>query len=262
MRRSVLVCLALGVLIAVSVAGVASGKIKMGKPVRVVSGNLELIGNGGFSPTTVSKTKPTPIGLKIEGQVKTLDGTHPPAAKEVLVETDKNGALNVKGYPVCKSSELQARTTAAALSVCKPALVGEGQTDIEILFEESKQVPVHSRLLVFNGGVSGGTTTLLIHAYITFPIPAAVVTTVKVKKIHNGPYGLLSTALIPKIAGGSGSVKSFNLEIKKTLHYKGKAFHILTLKCPNGRVPVHATAVFADGTRLSADIPRTCTGKG
>jgi hypothetical protein len=89
-----------------------------------------------------------------------------------------------------------------------------------------------------------------------------VVTTVKVKKIHKGPYGLLSTASIPKIAGGSGSVRSFYLEIEKTLHYKNKTFHILTLKCPNGRVPVHATAIFADGTRLSADVLRACTGKG
>ena len=261
MRKSLLVSAALGVLVAASVAGVAMSKVPTGKPVKVISGNIELVGNGGFSPTTVSKTKPTPIALGISGEINTLDGTHPPAVKEVLIETDKNGALNVKGYPVCKPGRITATTTAQAMKNCGPALVGEGQTNIEILFEESKQIPVHSKLLVFNGGVSGGTTTLLIHAYITFPIPAAVVTTVKIKKIHRGPYGLLSTASIPKIAGGSGSVRSFELEIKKTLHYKGKAFHILTLKCPNGRVPVHATAVFSDGTRVSADIPRPCTGK-
>jgi hypothetical protein len=258
MRRSALVVVALGVLIAVSVAGVATSKVPMGKPVKVVVGNLELIGNGGFAPTTVSKTKPTPIGLAFSGQIKTLDGSHPPAVKEVRVETDKNGALNVKGFPTCKPGKLQATSTAQAKKNCGPALVGEGQTDIEILFEESKKVPVHSKLLAFNGGVKGGTTTLFIHAYITFPVPAAVVTTVKVKKTSKG---LTSVASIPKIAGGSGSPTAFSLEIKKTLHYKGKAFHILTLKCPNGRVPVHAAAVFADGTRMEADILRTCTGK-
>ena len=261
MRRALMVSIALGVLFAVTVAGFASGKVRMGTPVKVISGNLELIANGGFSPTTLSKTKPTPIGLGIEGQINTLDGSHPPALKEVLVETDKNGALNVKGYPVCKAGKLQATTTAQAMKNCGPDLVGTGQTDIEILFEESKQIPVHSKLLVFNGGVKGGTTTLFIHAYITFPVPAAVVTTVKVKKIHKGPFGLLLIASIPKIAGGSGSVKSFSLEIEKTLHYKGKAFHILTLKCPNGKVQVQGTAVFADGTRVKASVPRPCTGK-
>jgi hypothetical protein len=264
MRRALLLSMALGALVAVSVAGIATagkGNSIKGKPVKVISGNIELIANGGFSPTTLSKTKPTPIGLGVEGQINTLDGKHPPALKEVQVETDKNGAINVKGYPVCKSGIIQATDTTHAMKACGPALIGEGETDIEILFEESKPVQVHSRLLVFNGGFKGGTTTLLIHAYITFPIPAAVVTTVKIKKIHHGPFGMLSVASIPRIAGGSGSVRSFSLEIKKTLRYKGKTFHILTLKCPNGRVPVHATASFSDGTRVSAEILRTCTGK-
>ena len=70
-------------------------------------------------------------------------------------------------------------------------------------------------MLAFNGGVSGGKTTLFIHAYLSNPIAAAIVTTVKVSKIHNGRYGLKSVAAIPKIAGGSGSVTNFNLTINK-----------------------------------------------
>jgi len=259
MRRALLLSLALGALIAVTVAGIAMAG--SGKPTKVIVGNLEVIANGGFTPTTLSKTKPTPIELNASGEIKTLDGTHPPAVKEVLVETDKNGAINTKGYPTCKASQLQAQDTAHAEQICGSALIGTGKTGIEILFEESKPVPVHSKLLVFNGGTSGGVTTLLIHAYITFPVPAAVVTTVKIKKVHNGPYGMLSTATIPKIAGGSGSVTSFSLKIKKTLKSKGKTFHILTLKCPTGKVPIHITAVFADKTRASANLVRTCTGK-
>ena len=261
MRRSLLFSIAMGVLIAVAVAGVATAG-KKGKPVKVVSGNVELIANGGFSPTTVSKTKPTPISLWLEGKINTLDGTHPPALKEVVLETDKNGAFDVKGYPSCPAGKLQATTTAQAEKNCPTSIIGEGQTEIQILFEESKQIPVYSKLLVFNGGVRGGVTTLLIHAYITFPVPAAVVTTVKISKIHKGQFGLRSVALIPKIAGGTGSVTQFYLEIKKTLHYKGKTFHILTLKCPNGKVAVHADASFLSGSGdISADVPRTCTGK-
>jgi hypothetical protein len=263
MRRSLLLLLAMGVLVALTVAA-AGAAVKKPGSVKVISGNIEIVANGGFSPTTLSKTKPTPIGLTVEGEINALDGSHPPAVKEFEVETDKNGAVNVKGYPVCKQGQITATTTAQALNVCGKALIGEGKTDIGILFEESKEIPVHSRLLVLNGGVRGGTTTLLIHAYITFPVPAAVVTTVKIKKIHHGPYGLLSVASIPKIAGGSGSVRSFSLEIKKTFTYKGKKVSVLTLKCPTGKVPVHATAIFDDAshTRMSADLVRTCTGRG
>ena len=80
-------------------------------------------------------------------------------------------------------------------------------------------------------------TTLFIHAYITVPTPAAVVTTVKISKIHNGRYGTKSVASIPKIAGGSGSVTSFNLKI-----IQGKG--VLTLKCPDGNIYAHGNAVF------------------
>lgn len=55
----------------------------------------------------------------------------------------------------------------------------------------------------FNGGTTGGVTTLFVHAYITVPTPAVVVTTVKIKKIHKGRFGLESVAFAegPRISG-------------------------------------------------------------
>ena len=75
-------------------------------------------------------------------------------------------------------------------------------------------------------------TTLYIHAYITKPVPSAVVTTVKIKKIHKGPFGMLSIASIPKIAGGNGSVKNFKLSINKKFTYKGKKQSVLSAIVP------------------------------
>lgn len=259
MRKYLILTMALGVLIALTVAGIASAG---NKPVTVRQGNIELTFNGGFSPSVLPKKTLAPIALTAEGKIKTVDGTHPPALKEALIETDKNGAINVKGYPTCKSGQLQAQDTAHAQKICGPSLVGSGKTNIEIAFAESKPVPVTSKLLVFNGGEKGGVTTLFIHAYITVPVPSAVVTTVKIKKIHNGRYGLLSTASIPKIAGGSGSVTSFSLKIDKKFTYKGKKVSVLTAKCPDGKLQAHAKAIFSDGTSAEAEILRTCTGKG
>jgi hypothetical protein len=249
MRKHLLITMALGALIAVSVAGIATAE----KPVKVRAGNLELTFNGGFTPKVLSKTKPTPITLNVSGEIKTVDGTHPPALKEFVLETDKNGAVNVKGLPACKASQLQSQDTKHAEAICKSAIIGSGTTNIQIEFPEQAPIPVHSKLLVFNGGFKGGVTTLFIHAYITVPTPAAVVTTVKISKIHNGRYGTKSVASIPKIAGGSGSVTSFNLKINK----KG----VLTLKCPNGKIYAHGNAVFSDNTRAQAEVIRTCTGK-
>lgn len=232
------------------------------KPTTVEVGNLQFTFNGGFSPTKLPKDKLAPISLSASGLIEAKDGTHPPALKEVLLETDKNGAVNVTGLPVCRSGQLQSRDTAAAEKVCKGSIIGRGKTEVEVALPEQKPIPVKSDLLVFNGGKKGGVTTFYIHAFFTAPVTGAIVTTVKIKKIHKGRYGLLSVSSIPKIAGGNGSVKSFNLVIDKRYTYKGKKVSVLSAKCADGKLQAHATAIFSDGLKAGADIIRTCTAKG
>jgi hypothetical protein len=250
MRKYLLITTAVGALIALTVAGIAVAE----KPVVVRAGNLELTVNGSFSPKALSKTKPTPITLNVSGKIRTLDGSHLPAAKEFVVETDKNGGINVKGLPTCKASQLQSQDTKHAEAICKSAIIGSGSAVVEIAFPEQNPIDATTKIIAFNGGFKGGVTTLYIHAYLTVPTPAAVVTTVKVKKISKGRYGLLSIASIPKIAGGSGSTKSFNLTINK----KG----VLTAKCPDGKLQAKGTGIFSDGTRVTGEVIRTCTPKG
>lgn len=251
MRKYLMLTMALGALIAISVAGIATAG--GAQPVTVKAGNLEVTYNGQFTPSTLPKKTMAPISLQASGSIKTLDGTHPPALKEVILETDKNGAINTKGIPVCTSGKLQARDTKAAEKVCGKSIIGTGNTTVEVQFPEQRPVLVNSKLLVINGGTSGGKTTLFIHAYFSAPVTGAIVTTVKIQKVHNGRYGLKSVASIPKIANGAGSVKSFNLTVNK----KG----VLTAKCPDGKLQAKATGVFADGTKATGSIVRTCKGK-
>lgn len=242
---------------------VAGGTALAGnKPVTVEAGNLVFTFNGGFSPKALPKSKLAPITLTASGKIKTKDGTHPPALKEAIVETDKNGAVFVKGLPVCKSGQLQSRDTSAARKACPRAIIGTGKTSVEVQFPEQNPIPVNSALTVFNGGQKGGTTTFYIHAFFSAPITGAIVTTVKIKKINRGRYGLKSVATIPKIANGSGSVKSFDLKIGKTYTYKGKKVSVLSAKCTDGKLQAFASSVFADGTKASAGIVRTCSSKG
>jgi hypothetical protein len=259
MRKYLIMTMALGALIAVTVAGIASAG---NKPVTVTAGNLKLTFNGGFSPSTLPKKSLAPISLSASGKIATLDGTHPPALKEFLLETDKNGSVQVQGLPKCSASKLQNQDSKHAEAICKSAIIGKGTTNVEIAFPEQKPIPVHSKLILFNGGTSGGTTTFYVHAYITVPTPAAIVTTVKIKHIHKGRYGTLSIASVPKIAGGSGSVTAFTLTVNKKFTYKGRKVSVLTAKCPDGKLQAHGTAIFSDGTKASAEVIRTCTGRG
>lgn len=255
--------LALVAVVAALAALVAGGAALAGaKPVTVEAGNLVFTFDGGFAPKALPKNELAPITLTASGKIRSKDGTHPPALKEAIVETDKNGAVFVKGLPVCKSGQLQSRTTADAKKACPKAIIGTGRTSVEVEFPEQRPIPVDSALTVFNGGQSGGTTTFYIHAFFSAPVSGAIVTTVKIKKISRGRYGLKSVATIPKIANGSGSVTSFDLKIGKTYTYKGKKVSVLSAKCADGKLQAFANSIFSDGTKAAAGIVRTCTSKG
>jgi hypothetical protein len=261
MRKHVLIVLALGALIAVSAVGIATAAGGE-TPVTVKVGELELTANGGFSPTALSKTKQTPIALKASGEVKEADGSHPPAVREILIEADKNGEVHTKGIPTCTSGKLQATDTTAALKACKSALIGEGKTTAQVAFAEQKPINVPSKLLVFNGGEKGGKTTMFVHAYFSNPISGAIVTTVTITKHPHGRFGTLAVAKIPQITGGSGSITSFNLEIFKSVKVGGKSINPISAKCTDGKLKVHVTGKFEDGTKAETEIIRACTPKG
>jgi hypothetical protein len=252
--------LALAALVALVAAGIAAAE----KPVIVQAGNLRVEFNGGVTPKALSKTKLEPISLDVSGKIETLDGSHPAPLIEAVVDTDKNGTIDVRGAPECKQGQLEARTTKQVEQVCKSAILGTGTTDVELAFEEAKPAMLHSKLLALNGGTKGGTTTVYIHAFLSSPVMAAVVTTVKITKEHKGPYGTHSVATIPKIANYAGSVTAFNLLFKKKLFsYKGVKHGYLLAKCPTGVFVAQAEAKFHDGTRVGpGKLTRACKPKG
>jgi hypothetical protein len=258
MRKRLMWTLALGAALVMAVAGIATAA----KPTIVRAGNLVLTLNGDFKPKKLPKNKYAGITLNISGKIATADGKHPPALKEVVVETDKNGTINAKGLPKCTSGKLQAQTSTNAEKACKSAIVGKGTTTAQVEFPEQAPIDVDSDLLAFNGGVKGGVTTIYIHAYFTAPISGAIVTTVKVKKHKNGRYGTKSVATIPLIAGGSGSVEDFQLTFQRSFTYKGKKQHYLLAKCPDGHLDAKATSIFRDGTRMVGTFVRSCTPAG
>jgi hypothetical protein len=260
-RRRIALIAAAGVLAMLTIVG-ASMAAGGETPVTVKVGELELTANGGFSPTALSKTKQTPIELKAAGEVKEANGAHPPAAREIIIEGDKNAEVHVKGIPTCKSSQLQATTTGAALAACKSALIGEGQTTAQVAFAEQRPLDIPSKLLLFNGGEKGGKITWFVHAYFSNPISGAIVTTVTITKHPNGPFGTLAVAKVPQIAGGSGSIVSFNLNIKKSVKVGGKTINPISAKCTNGKLKVHVQAKFEDGTKAETEVVRACTPKG
>lgn len=225
-------------------------------------GELEVTADFGFRPKVASRTKQTPIAITTSGEVQMADGGHPPAARELFIEADRNGEAHVKGIPTCSSGQLQATDTQAALKACRPALIGEGKVTAQVAFAEQELIDVPSKLLLFNDGEKGGKITWFAHAYFSNPISGAIVTTVTITKIHKGRFGTLAVGKIPQITGGSGSAISFDLEIFKTVKVGGKALNPISGRCADGKVKFRVEAKFEDGTKAQTELVRACTARG
>jgi hypothetical protein len=230
-------------------------------------GNLVFKVEGKVSPSVLPRHKPAPSSFRARAEIATVDGSHPPAIREGVIYVDKSGELDAVGLPVCKASQLEARTTKGARQTCGDAIVGTGSGRAEIAFPEQDPIQVTSPLTLLNGGVKGGTTTLFVHAYLTVPVPAAIVTTMKFRKVHAGRYGTRGVVRVPVIAGGSGSVVGFDFKVKRFYTYKGERKSYDLSSCSDGRIHVKGEGVFKDevgtsgNTTVAASLILPCTPK-
>jgi hypothetical protein len=229
------------------------------KPEVVRVGTLFLRDNGGISPTQLPKRELAPISANLNAKIGTTDGSHPPAIRSVNLDFDKTIQVNARGLPVCTERQLVARSTIAAKHACADAIVGSGKGEVEVAFPEQQPFAATGPIVLFNGGVHGGATLVLIHTYVAVPAPTAVIATAKLTKIHRGRYGTHVVARIPPIAGGAGSVTKFKLTIKRSFNYKSKKQSYLTASCPTGHYYTEGEVGFADGTILAITHVLPCT---
>jgi hypothetical protein len=266
-KKQLILVLALAAVVALGVAGVASALKLTSTTVR--AGNLQATFGGGIHQRTLPKHKFEAFKHTIFGTIKTTDGTHPSAFRELDLEVDKDVKINTKGFPVCRPGQLEARDTKAAKRVCGKTIVGSGSAHAEIAFPEQAPIKVLSPLLIFNGGESGGKVTLLAHTFITVPAPAAIVTRVTVQRKGTGVHAI---AKIPVIAGGSGSAVDFRFTLGKTYRYKRRQVGYFEARCPDGVFRVRSkralfkneagTPGVAAQTVLKGGVGVPCIGKG
>ncbi len=257
MRRILLAAAALSAALAIAAASIATAE----KPTVVRAGKVVLKINGSVSPRTLPRGRLAPITLHASGTVGTTDGTQPPALKEVTIDFDKHGTVNAKGLPVCRPGKLQATDTQHAKEACKGAIVGTGKTRVRVAFPEQAPFESSGPLVLFNGGVRGGVTTMYIHAYVDVPAPTAIVTRVKISKVHSGRYGTRAVATVPVIAGGSGSVVEFNFAIHRLFKRHGAKQSYLLARCANGHFFAHAVAKYRNGPTMAGNVVRACSPK-
>ncbi len=252
-----------GAVVVLIVAGVAAAK-----PLVMRAGNLSLTADAVVLPLERPRDDFAPAFFKARGELTTIDGTHPPALREVVADLDGDGALDPVGLPTCSFGQLVARDVATVRRICGKAIVGTGVGWGEVAFPEQAPIPARSPITLFNGGVKGGVTTIFIHGFITVPTPAAIVSTIRISKVHHGRYGLRAVMTVPRIAGGSGSITRFTLGFGRYFTYKGERKSYDLAKCSDGHLDVKVIkAVFQDevggggATVLSGTLLNPCTPK-
>lgn len=228
----------------------------------VQAGNLYISDNGGIFPSKLPRHGSAPVRARIEAGIGTLDGSHPPALQKIDLDVDRTIGIDAVGLPVCSVKKIRATSTAAARRACPGTIVGSGEAEVEVAFPEQAPFSAKGPIVLFNGGVRGGTTTVLLHAYVDVPAPTAIVVAAQVSRIHRGRYGLEIKARIPRIAGGAGSVTAFELSVGRSFSYRGERRSYLSAGCPTGSYATQGQATFSDGTRLGVTHVFPCTPRG
>jgi hypothetical protein len=260
MKRKLIYVTAVAAALALLVTSAAAGDFNNRK--EHCLGILCVGDNGGLSPTKLPKHGSAPVTARIIGDISTRDGSHPPALQQVEADVDRTIKVDAVGLPTCSQSQLQASTSATAKKVCGDALIGSGSAEVEVAFPEQQPFRATGPLLLFNGGVQGATTSVLLHTYIAVPAPTAVVVKAKVTRIHRGRFGLHLEAHVPRIAGGSGSATAFSLKIGRRYTYKGRKKSFLSASCPTGSWETKGNVLFSDRTRIGFSHVFACTPEG
>jgi hypothetical protein len=254
MQKTVLRVVAVAAVLALALAGSAYA-------LRLQVGNIVVVTDGGFSPTTLPKHKLAPIRLHGYGKIETADGSIPPVLKQLIFWFDKNGGVETRGLPVCPMRKLVATTPAQARRNCADAIVGTGFGKAVVNFPEQATIPASSPLTIFNAPPLHGNPAVYVHAYTVVGGPAAIVISVEIQKVNDGRYGFKTVANIPKIVNGYGTPIYGRIKIGKEWTYKGKRLSFANASCPDGHLQAKVRSIFKDGTLLQGTFVRLCKGE-
>lgn len=243
-------------LLLVTVVGLGATAVAQAIELRI--GDIIIVGDGGFTPTTLPKDQDAPIRLHGYAKFRTIDGSRPSPLRQLVLEFDKHGSVETRGLEKCSMHKLVATTTKTARKLCPKAIVGTGFGTALVVLPEQQGIKASSPLTLFNGPVKHGNPTVLGHAHIDYPGPTTYVISIEIEKIHHGRYGFRTVANFPRIVNDYGSAISGHLTIGKTWKYKGKTLSYANARCADGRLQAQAEFTFKNGDSVKGTVFKPC----
>jgi hypothetical protein len=251
MRRTLLkAVVAVGVVALVACAGAYALKIEVDKTVVSVT--------AGISPHVLPPHGNAPVQIESVTRIKTTDGSPPPTLREIVFIFDKHGSIDTQGLPVCTMAKLAETTPEVARKRCAGAIVGEGTGRAEVEMPGSAAIEISSPLTLFNAPPVGGRPSLIAHAYETVPAPKTILVPFTIERIHQGRYGFRVKIPMPEIAEGRGAATLAQATLGKTWKVAGKTVGYANAHCDGGRLQVHGTVTFTDGSFFPGTLTSPC----
>lgn len=227
-------------------------------------GNLRVAFDGRLSPRVLPRDRPAPVTVRLDGSIRTVDGSSPPPLRRISIAVNRQGRIAFAGLPTCAAGTLRQTTTEAALALCRRALVGRGRFAANVSFPTLPSIPAEGKLLAFNSRRGDG-PALLLHIYGSSPVRATFVLPFAVSRQRRGEFGTVFSTTIPKIASDLGYVTDIELTIGRKYRYQGRPRSFLSASCdapPGFRIAFFELArssfLFANGLKMTTSLAHNC----
>jgi hypothetical protein len=219
-------------------------------------GTLVLRADGGFEPRLLPKRAFAPIRFQGYGEVKTTDGSQPPALTHVKLDFDRDGRLTTTGLPVCQPTELEAASPKQARRRCRGAIVGIGSLSADVPVAGGR-IALSSKLTLFNGPRQGGDPTVIMHAQAPAPVSETYVVTIPIERRH-GAWAYHAEFDVPPIAGGNGSLTYIEAKIGRHWRSGGVERSYVSARCSDYILQTQGYFSFADGNVIYGSVFKAC----
>ncbi len=251
MRRGLLKALFLTGVVALFVCSSAYGlKILIGKT--VVSATAEI------TPRALPAKGNAPVTISNVTRIHETDGSAPPTLSEMTFMFDGHGSVDTKGLPVCTTAKLAETTPAEARKRCAKAIVGEGIGKALVSLPGVPPQQISSPLTLFNAPPQNGRPSLIVHAYETVPAPKTLLVPAAIERINHGRYGYQVTIQVPPIADGYGAATLAEAQVGTTWKRGGRTVGYVNAHCNGGRLQVHGSLKFTDGSFFPGTLTSPC----
>jgi hypothetical protein len=166
------------------------------------------------------------------------------ALREGVLDLDEDLEVTAKGLPACRANRRDigpGNVLRGIEKACGDAIVGRGRVGISVSFPGQTPLSLSSRVVVFSSGFRDGAILLHAAAEIRVPVPRLLSARIEVRQSDQGSTVRVRT---PVIAGGSGAITNFALNVGRKFIYRGKRRSLLAARCPDGKLEVSAKRLF------------------